>query len=422
MAFQLGMSSRGVTKIKGSIVRFILIILSLGCFLAGALSLPGLWTAERDLGILSEQSLQENGGEKLNALTADDRNALVRREMDVLRNQPLNPDALRNLALLSLLPPSSESSAPLILNLSRYSLRNPAMQMAALGVLLEAKDLPETIYRVDAVLRSEPDLKSQLYPLIAQNFLEQSGVAALTKVLATDPPWRPGFLIFLAGQPGYETLCLELIRSLRTSASPIKANELKFIFATWIKNSKTYSRSYFVWLDQLSTEELRLAKSVYDGEFTTEPKGLYFDWTVGSSRNGRSSLVLKPGSSTDRAMLVDFVGNKDPFQNVFQYLQLTPGEYNLAFEAMSKNLVAETGLVWRVSCIGTSGNLAESQAVKNSVSWTRFNTVFKVPDSMCETQLLRLETKARSGLDTSINGQVYFDSVAISPTVVGTAQ
>jgi hypothetical protein len=403
-------------------LRLLPLLLTLCVVLAAGLFLPGLWKTDRDLGILSSDYLETKGADALAGLTPEARQTLIEQEMAVLRKDPLNADAHRNLALLSLIPPLTDASRSLILNLSRHSLRNPAIQMAAMGVLLENGNLAETAYRMDAVLRAQPALKEQLYPLIAQNFASKDGVLHLAQVLAKDPPWRAGLFTYLAEQPAHEKLGLDLLRELRTTPTPAKSLELRRIFAAWIKQTNSYGRSYFVWLDQLSADELRLVKSVYDGEFTVDAKNLLFDWNIGNTRNGRSSIVLKPGSGTDRALLVEFQNNKDPFQNVFQYLQLSPGPHMMRFDVMSKNFEAETGLVWRISCVGVSKAIVESPAVKTAKPWTRLQSSFEVPEEACETQLLRLETKARRGLDTAANGQVFFDSISIDAITGSTPQ
>jgi hypothetical protein len=395
------------------VMRLIPHLLTILVLLAGLIQLPGIWQPERDLGMLSEQNIEKDKGAQLGALPPAERDALIRREMDVLRTLPLDEDAHRNLALLSLVPPMADSSRQMILNLARHSMRNPAIQMAAMGVLIESGNLTETAYRVDAVLRSNPDLQAQIFPILAQNFTTKEGVQKLSETLSMDPPWRANFLVFLSNQPSLEKLIVDILRNLRDTKTPVKTIELKSIFGQWIKATGKHDKSYFTWLDQLSTDELRLVKEVYDGEFTVEPKNLYFDWNVSSTRNGKATIGLKPGSATDRALLVDFAGNRDPFYHVSQYLQLAPGQYALSYDVMSKNIVAETGLVWRVLCFSNSQILAESSAMKSPAAWTRVTARFTVPNEACDTQVLRLDTKSSQGLNTAIEGQIFYDSIAI---------
>jgi hypothetical protein len=111
--------------------------------------------------------------------------------------------------------------------------------------------------------------------------------------------------------------------------------------------------------------------------------------------------------------LVEFAGNMERFHHVYQYLRLAPGNYELDFEVMSKKLEAEQGLVWRLSCVEEQEKLAESVAFKEPTPWTRHSVSFVVKDENCSTQLLQLETKATAGLDTAVNGSIYFDSFVV---------
>lgn len=402
-------------------MRFVPHLLTVLMLLVALSRLPEIWQPERDLGVLSEQNIEKDKGASLGVLPVAERDRLIRREMDVLRSRPLDEAAHRNLALLSLVPPMSPSARQLILNLARHSMRNPAIQMAAMGVLIESGNLTETAYRIDAVLRSNPDLQEQIFPILVQNFSGKEGVKALVDTLAQDPDWRLAFLGYLANQPNTEKLCIEVLRGLKSTKLPPKILELRYIFGYWIKATGNYERSYFVWLDQLTDGDLRFVKGVYDGEFSSEPKGLYFDWNISNSRNGRASLKLKPGSGVDRSLLVDFLANKEPFSQVNQYLKLSAGSYKLSYDAMSKNIEAEAGLVWRVACLDKPLQVAESPALKSPMPWIRQGVEFNIPAENCSTQLLSLETKARQGLDTAINGQVHYDSIAIDRVPNGSA-
>jgi hypothetical protein len=388
-------------------------VITLGVILLSVFQLPLIWQGERDFGVLDPETLAASGGQKLIALPRSEIESLVQRETDVLRRSPLDSAAHRNLAMLLLLPPTPISSSELVLNLARYSLSNPAVQMAAMGLLLEKQNHEETAYRIDAVLRAHGSLSESLFPLLAQNFSAKKNVKFLAKTLTQNPPWRGGFLVFLAKQPAYDKLCLDLMRELKTTMNPISPAELRGIFSAWIKQHGSFDKSYFVWLDQLSADQLSLVKGIFDGEFSSTANNLYFDWTISSTRNGKSSIVLKPGSGFDRALLVDFVGNKQAFRHVSQHLLLSPGNYVLSFDVMSKNIEAETGLVWRLYC--TKGNkvIAESDAIKSPVPWTKKTVQVELKSENCETQILRLETKASGGLNTSISGQIYFDSFEV---------
>jgi hypothetical protein len=375
--------------------------------------LPASFQPERDLGILDPDVLAKNGADSLVKLAEEDRTALIEREYSALRENPLDRTAHRNLVLLSLNASNANTTRDMVLNLSGYSLRNPAIQIAAMGQLLVDQKLDETLYRFDAVIRAHPALSEQLFPLIGQHFGSKEGVKILAETLASQPPWRSRLLTHLSANAATEKLSMDVVQALSATKAPARDVELNGIFSSWVKLSKSYDNAYFAWLDQLSTDELRLAKGVFDGDFISKRQNVYFSWNLPPKRNTLSKIVLKPGSGSDSALLVEFIGNKERFNHVFQYLRLTPGRYELSFDAMSKKLVAEQGLVWRVWCVEKSEMLAETIAFKSPTPWTKHSVSFEVKEDNCATQLLRLETKATKGLDTAVNGSIYFDSFVV---------
>lgn len=395
------------------IVRYLAFAI-LACVLAFALALlPATLQPERDLGILEPDALAKNGADSVVKLTDQDRTALIEREYSALRENPLDRTAHRNLVLLSLNASNSDSTRDIVLNLSGYSLRNPAIQMAAMGQLLADQKLGDMLYRFDAVLRAHPTLSEQLFPLIGQHFSSKEGVKILAETLALRPPWRLSLLTQLSANAATEKLSMEVVQALSATKAPASDVELNRIFSSWVKLSKSYDNAYFAWLDQLTTDELRLAKGVYDGDFVSKRQKAYFSWNFPPKRNTLAKIVLKPGSGSDSALLVEFTGNKERFNHVYQYLRLTPGKYDLSFEVMSKKLVAEQGLVWRVWCVEKREMLAESVAFKAPTPWTKHSVSFEIKGENCTTQTLQLETKATAGLDTAVNGSIYFDSFAV---------
>jgi hypothetical protein len=400
----------GVTQL---IIRFLtLALLSVVLVFALAL-LPATLESERDLGILDPDVLSKAGADSLLKLSEKARKDLIDREYLALRENPLDRTAHRNLVLLSLNAANSAATSEIVLNLSEYSLRNPAIQMAAMGQLIAANKLGDTLYRFDAVLRAHPTLAEQLYPLIGQHFNSKEGIKLLAEKLATAPPWRGQLLTHLSSNATTEKLSMDVIQALTTTKAPASDAELGQMFYAWIKLSNSYDNAYFAWLDQLSTDELRLAKGVYDGDFVSKRKNILFSWNFPPKRNTLSKIVLKPGSGSESALLVEFSGNKERFNHVFQYLRLAPGRYELGFDVMSKKLEAEQGLVWRVWCVEKRAKLAESVAFKIPTPWTRHAVSFEVKNENCSTQVLQLETKATAGLDTTVNGSIYFDAFVV---------
>jgi hypothetical protein len=159
---------------------------------------------------------------------------------------------------------------------------------------------------------------------------------------------------------------------------------------------------------------LRFVERVYDSGFEKEPKNLYFDWTIVPRQNARIAVDFRPATVRNRALSIDFFGDKGYFSNVFQYLQISPGKYTVSFEHMAQSLKAEQGLVWSVTCENGTP-LGRSLQMQESTSWKTLSFPINIPSTDCATQIIKLESASAAELDTLISGQVYFDSVMIVP-------
>jgi hypothetical protein len=377
------------------------------------LGLPGSWQGRRDSALVDEKLSGVALQDALKALTRDQINQLVSREISALENVPLETSALQNLAVLYGLRSDQQRQLDIALLVPRFSKRNIGAQLAAATINIGRSQYAAAFVGLDELLRAHPTMGPNVFPTMAGLFVQKKGDVELIGLLKNDPAWRGAFVEYVLQNDRLKNSGYSLLTMLRKEKAEVRVGEVRSLVNAYVK-AKEIDQAYFVWLDFLPSEDLHLVQSVFDGSFDREPKNLTFDWTIVPRQNARISIVDRPGSASNRSLMLDFLGDKGDFSNVFQYLMLSPGRYDVTYEFMAQNLKTESGMVWRIRCL--SGNeLGQGPKAQLSGPWADYKFEIQVPENGCGSQVLVLESSGKASLDTLISGQIYFDTFRIIP-------
>ncbi len=402
-----------IVRVRSLLRGLLLLALVAAAGLTAVAGLPRIWRSEP--ASLLPQDL--SGQAIIDHLSALDEAGLANVEdaaLARLKNDALDQQALLYLAIVAGLRKQSGQQEALILGAARLSLRDPRTQLSAVNIALQAKNHDEALRHLDGLLRSRPELGEQLFPVLSKLVDDKDAVSFLAGTLNTRPPWRKPLFDHLVKQPdGWQT-AQKLFAALRASGGETEAGEVRQLVASLIKQ-KNFEQAHYVWLDSLHQARLARVQNVFDGGFDMEPLNQYFDWNIRPSKNAVASIVSRPGSSANLALRAEFVGHQGFYAGVSQHLRLLPGTYALRFTVLVQKLEASRGLLWRIRCAEKNGLLAESPEIRTSGPWVPSNVLFSVPETGCSTQLLQLETVARSGLDTKLSGILYIDDITVEP-------
>jgi hypothetical protein len=395
-------------KFARSFGLLIIFALSLGAVLGLQQGLEGMPSQQ----LINTELEPEAQKVELEKLSPDKIKELQRSELEILAQEPLSADSLRNLVVLYGLGKNKEMQQQLALQISKYSKRNTAAQLTTIDILLSQRKFDEALVEIDALLRARTQTANLILPALVNLALDKVGGAALARTLKNDPPWRAQLFTYALQNDAEGNAPLAILNALRRAGADVRAEEIVGLIGTLI-SSKKIEKAYFIWLDFLPEADLRLVGRVFDGGFDRDPKNAYFDWTI-ARQNAKIFIAARAGKAKDRNLAIDFFDDKGFFANVFQYLQLAPGKYETSFEFMAQRLRAEQGLVWVVRC--SEGNeLGRSQKLQSSGPWQTNSFSFEIPELGCQSQLLRLESASAAELDTRISGQAFFDSIEIAP-------
>jgi len=325
---------------------------------------------------------------------------------------PLNARALRLLGQMA--EAEGAEVAPLMEAAARRSLRETMAIDFMMRRSFAAGDYVGALDHADTILRTAPRLARFVVPILAHMAETPEARPLLQQRLAADPPWRATVLSALPGAITDAHTLLDLLLSLRETAAPPTAADLRGYINVLIRHGY-FELAYYAWLQFLPPEQLASAGLLFNGNFEHTPTGLPFDWQI--ARGSGATIQVGPAVDleTGRALQIELGQGRVDFGHVQQTVLLAPGNYR--FEGRYRGeLAGRRGLVWRLACAGKPGALlAQTPMILGPApSWRPFEVSFTVPESDCRAQQLRLTHDARSASEKFISGTMWIADLRIA--------
>jgi hypothetical protein len=366
--------------------------------IADAFSLP---PAEASTSVLAGYDFARRSASRLSShMNLAVAKALARKSMVA---DPLNEQALVLLSDISAREGDRRRSEALLLSAAERTLRNPIAQARSIGLLTYRGDYRGAIAKADVLMRGFDGYVQRLAAdFLANVALDARSASALSDYVVADPPWRTSLFETIARYNDADS-GLRLLFDISSKRATLRSSDMAPTLRLLMKQNRTVE-AYLAWVNFLSEEKRSKAGLLFDGNFTEEPSGIPFEWSVAQSPKGSVGFLK------DRGMLrVEFVGARIPKIAVHQTLSLSPGRYRLKLEATSHELRAARGVSWRIVCRTDNERiLGETEPLRGTKQWQEVSTDFETPQEGCDFPLLRLVLKAKTPLDLIANGVVSF--------------
>ncbi|MEO9166960.1 MAG: hypothetical protein ABI230_01015 [Aestuariivirga sp.] len=347
----------------------------------------------------------------LTHLSTDQYKVLVQRERKRLRDEPLDITALNNLAILDRISGNNEEATALLLEASSRTLHDPLAQFTAMKNGIDRADYVTAFRHFDGLLTTLPAAASEVFPMVAPILADNGAVDAMAAELARDPPWRRKFLDYLDKGNTASTISYQLIVAMRKSGAQGTGADLQAILSK-LMNAGQYDQAFYIWLDSLDPAELLKVGGLYDGDFTLPTGNRYFDWNIYPPPN--STVTIMASKSGRGQLRLEFAKSEAAFDGVFQFLRLTPGNYNFVGNWGSNGFTAVQGLVWRLKCVESGALAGESEHFKTSVVQSSFTFTVTIPANGCSTQRLDLVSASVLTLDLPLDGEIFFSDLSVT--------
>jgi hypothetical protein len=331
----------------------------------------------------------------------------------VLAQEPGNPRALAILGSLNRDAGEGDQAATLLRASARRSLREPVPHAWLINEAISQKDWSLAMRHADVLMRMHDQSIKPLTPLIA-NFAETRDASTVVKdAIAGAPSWRTSFLYEMLNAITDVRTPLELLLTLKETASPPTPTELR-AYLSFLIERRYFDLAYYTWLLFLTPQQRATVAPLFNGNFEEPPSGLPFDWVLPTGGTAAVAIARPPGQRSTRALVVDFGHGRVEFHAPSQLLRLRPGHHRVEGEVMGE-VLGRRGVRWRVACVGEqTRQIAESEMFVGEIKeWTAFSFVLEVPHAGCAAQHLSLVLDARTPSERLTSGSIWFDNMSI---------
>lgn len=368
------------------------------------------------LGFVSDQRVALNRlGQK--ELLKPDGNLDSAREwaQRALRSTPLNARALTLLGLIAERKGDQKGAEALMRIAVARTWRDQTTDEWLLDREASRGDYARALPYADAMLRMDPTLQTELFPVLASFTVDPRAFQALTAFVATSPPWRSWFLSELSARLANQTRLVQLYTALNDTENPPTKNELRPYLNRLVKD-ENFELAYQTWHSTLPPPQRADESYPFNRDFAFPVDGLPFNWSLEAIAGADISVVSSADGGKKRALLVEFSGARVRFANVKQLMLLPAGDYSFSGRVETAELHTSRGVWWRIFCANSSANtIANTELVSGTMPWTDFMVKFQVPAMDCGAQWLQLELPARIEPELTIEGQVWYQDLRIAP-------
>ncbi len=250
--------------------------------------------------------------------------------------------------------------------------------------------IDEAIGKIAAVLRLPID-GERADRLMQALFLLASDAKArpvIQRALAANPPWRTGFIQFVARQGADPSLLFEVVRASAAEPTPRQSDEQRSFLAGLIAK-QDYERAYLAWINFLPANAIENVSSVYDGNFRHLPGPPPFNWQLFPGGGVAAEMVDSARVPPGTALSASFFGDSRT-AIAGQTLLLPPGDYMLSIAAAGETSSALGGsFVWELACLPAASVVATIEFTSLSEAATIRRATFSLP-AQCKAQTLTL--------------------------------
>ena len=276
----------------------------------------------------------------------------------------------------------------------------------------ENKDYATALRCADILLRTRSETMPFVMPTLVQIADNKAASGELKNLLASNPPWRAQFFETLPRSVTDARAPLDILLAAKETPTPPTAADLKPYLDVLIAH-KYFELAYYVWLQFIGPEQLRSIGLLFNGSFEGTPSGLPFDWVLRAGAGSLVEIVDRPDQEGQRALFIEFSQGRVEFPGVVQLIMLAPGTYRFRGKYRGE-LSGRRGLIWRAQCAGTDTGLGEGAIpVGPSPAWRDIDFTFRVPNTGCRAQQLKLDLDARMASEQLVSGTVWLDELRI---------
>ncbi len=283
------------------------------------------------------------------------------------------------------------------------SRRDPLTQLWRIEDAVAHGDVDGALRHYDIALRVKPETSGALFPVLAAASVEAPVQARLVRLLATNPPWRDGFIGFVAARGTDPLATAMLFRRLdRVGIATPESAKAALLAALFASGKVDQAWSYYATMHPLAPRD-RSRSGNFSGQSDTPTP---FDWVVVGD-GGITGTIAKDG--------FDFSAPASIGGPMLQQVQLLPpGSYRLQGRSIDIDQPDGTLPYWTLVC-QNGRELGRVTVSRSSQGSAGFEGVFQVPAG-CPVQTLILAARPSDSI-SGLSGRI--EHVELKPQSPG---
>lgn len=341
-----------------------------------------------------------------------EKEALYQMVRDALHRDPLSSRGLRLLAQLTEGHAPEDDVARLMKMAASRNVHETAAVFWLMNYALKTRDFADAVKYADIILRTQSSLFSHGINALARACDDPRGLDEVTRVVKDNPPWRR---LFFGTFPQYVSdarIPLHILVAVKETRTPPLPEDLTS-YVSLLINNKLYELAYYTWLQLLPPEHLAKVTTPYNSDFELQPTGIPFDWVIPKGASVNAGIVPKQNAASGKVLGIEFGLGRIEFAGVQQLVLLPPGRYRFGASYRAQ-VTSRRGLVWAVTCVGGK-ELGRSPMMQGTVQeWAPIGFDFRVPETDCPAQQLRLFHDSRSASEQLATGWSFHERPKIT--------
>ena len=322
-----------------------------------------------------------------------------------LARQPFNVNALVIVGL-ALDHRGEVAAADEILTLAgNWSLGDQRTHLWLFDRRLRAGESASALAHLDALLRSQPDRRRDLFELLQELTLADPAILTATNDrLALAPNWRAPFLAHLGGSDNGRGVATTIAVALHAARKDLTQAETESLLQALLA-SRDYERLRIL-AAQIGVGPRPAA--LIDTDFEGAESPLPFRWNLLGGAGATAEIVADPQTNS-KVLRVQYDGYSGD-ELVRQLILLPAGSYRLTGQAAFDG--DEERLRWAVRCLESGVDLQLRNGAAAAGDGETFTEVFDVPAAGCNLQWLHLTTDPTERRSEVI---ATYDNLTITP-------
>lgn len=302
----------------------------------------------------------------------------------ILTHRPLDSAALARAGFEASIAGRTRLAAALMAEALHRDPRSRPVRLWMLTEALKRKDIPTSIAQLDRLMALDPQSEAYL-PTLAEVARQPGAERPLAALIATNPPWRAPFLLYLTTSKSDSRATDGLVFRLNNAGTPAgAAADLQGRVIAKLLAKGDYDGAYLAWINFLPESAMAQVAPVYDGGFAGLSGPQPFNWSFNDSE------LASVGIEKGEGLQIDYPAAQS-VRMASQLLVLKPGTYRLDYSVRGSGESDDGGAIsWRLTC-AKGDAVVFDLPIKNLTDRPAARAARFVVPAGCPAQLLSVE-------------------------------